>query len=226
MSFNRAKRPSEGMLFLTVFALWASSFTVVQATTILSEGPTLAELIDGDLSITVVDKVFSNFAYSATGDMPESTRVRANPIVDEDPMLGTLYGIRFQGGFIDYPGDGASDALISYKVSAGPGMLISDAHLAGNVSGGSGFWEINETFHPPFDPVGVQTKIRSTIGQGVAWTFFDEPVAMMDVQKDILFDAGEDPITASFIDQMFSQVPEPSGLVAFVLGCFIVLRRR
>jgi hypothetical protein len=55
------------------------------------------------------------------------------------------------------------------------------------------------------------------------WVIFDEPVESLDVQKDILLNAGTSSgASISFIDQTFSQVPEPTtGLLT--LWCLLGL---
>src|SRR5437773_7651661 len=55
------------------------------------------------------DKVFSNFSYIKSGNMPGASGINVMPI-----MVSGNLGIRFQGGFFDLPGGGASEALISY----------------------------------------------------------------------------------------------------------------
>jgi hypothetical protein len=94
----------------------------------LDDPVVLASLLCGG-SITVGDKLFDEFSYSSTGDMPKAHKVKVIPIQDSDGN----FGVRFQGGFVDFYGDGPSDALITYRVTVlDPLFLISDVHLAGN----------------------------------------------------------------------------------------------
>jgi hypothetical protein len=183
----------------------------------------LSTLLNPGATITSGDKVFSNFEYSFTGNMPDPTMVNVIPIQD---ALGN-YGIRFQGGFMDLPSSpGASDALINYKVAAGPGFLISDAHLAGNpnVLGEVGSVGVTETFLP----LGQQGQYTLEIfddenlemAQLMDQVDFIPPTMMLNVQKDIhaLAVSTGQSVTMSFIDQTFSQIPEPITVVSLVAG--------
>ena len=74
------------------------------------------------------DKLFDQFGYVATGDMPASSGVQVVPF-----ELNGEYGIRVFGGFIDYSGGGASTATVSYRVSVlDPNLAIDGASLQGN----------------------------------------------------------------------------------------------
>lgn len=223
------------------FASIASAETMV-----IGDAVSLADLIENpDAMVVVEDKKFTDFTYDATGDMPDAEFVNVIPIVElYDPGNGVIqenYGIRFQGGFLDLPDDvspgGPSDAFITYNVMVtDPNRIISDVHLAGNpaVSGGTGFAGVTETFLPTFDD--VQLQIFSNFGLTQAdWYIFDEEDyknwdgKMLNVQKDILLEAGTGlAASISFVDQTFSQVPEPSTCL-LLLGGFLGLlaaRRR
>jgi hypothetical protein len=197
----------------------------------LQQGPLLQELIDGVAGIggdgTIVNgsQVFSDFGYSAVGDMPEANLIRVNPIIDGNGNAG----IQFQGPFQDRPAGGASDALITYRVRSDVGLI--SAHLIANVTASdSGFFGITETFAPPFDPGTVQAVVGSDYGTGIGFAAFDSPVTFMDVQKNILFEAEPDGarVIASFIDQSFAEVPEPTSVALAVVGLLslMTLRRK
>src|SRR5262249_26345206 len=69
----------------------------------------LSDLLDGG-TITQGDKVFSNFRYTASGDMPAADHITITGI---GTGVGTDYfGIEITGAFHDLEGDGASDASI------------------------------------------------------------------------------------------------------------------
>lgn len=170
----------------------------------------LSSLLDGAGTLTVGDKTFSDFTYSAVGDMPPATGVNVIPIISDGD-----FGIRFQAGFIDTVGGGASDSLITFSVEA-PGEWIKGANLYGNVDAASpGIASITETFLPDFSTTAM------TIASGVnlsASSSFDAPVKKLNVQKDILLLAGTSPATLSFVDQTFPQVPEPSTGLLLAFG--------
>jgi len=180
----------------------------------------LSTLISGGTK-TCGDKLFSDFSYSRTGDMPLSSGVNVDCIT----VAGNL-GLEFQGGFGDAPGGGTSDALIKYTVTVtDPRFVITDAHIQGNakVLHGTGIMSVVDTFTPDapdimsiFDIVpGSTTNVDSTI--------FATGHTTLHVQKDIFgFATGETSFaTLSFIDQTYSQtttVPEPSTVVLLGIG--------
>jgi hypothetical protein len=185
----------------------------------------LSTLLDSG-SVQVGDKLFDQFSYSATGDMPSSSGVNVIEIVDGDGN----FGIRFQGGFVDLFGGGPSDALITYRVTAtDPLFLISDVRLSGNpaVIGPegeeSGLIGVVETFlldDPFIELVIFDIKPGST--QLVDGAFLTGPLRTLHVQKNILAFANVEgnAATLSFVDQTFSQVavPEPSTISLLILG--------
>ena len=158
------------------------------AATIIGSPVALSTLLDNG-TIVVGDKTFTNFTYTLTGDMPGAINVNVVPIQDD---FGN-YGIRFQGAFTDLPSSqGGSDALITYKVTAGPGRLISDAHLQGNPNllGTTGSINVTETFLPLGAAGEFVMEIYDDEGkptpQLVDSTIFTTPTQSLDVQKDIL----------------------------------------
>ncbi len=177
----------------------------------------LSTLIAGGTK-TCGDKFFNNFAYSSTGNMPAASGVN----VDCVTIAGNL-GLEFQGGFLDLPGGGASDALIKYTVTVtAPGVSIVDAEIQGNpdVVGGTGAMIVVDTFVPDapntmniFDIVPGSTKLTDS-------TTFTTGHTTLHVQKDILGAAGTGLATMSFVDQTYSQtsVPEPGTLGLLGIG--------
>jgi len=174
----------------------------------------LADLIANNGTITNGDKVFSNFAYLATGDMPLAAGVNVVPIT----VAGNL-GIQFQGGFTDLPGGGSSDALITYVVTSLQGATITDAHIDGNpdVVGGTGALSITESFTPDAPNTMSIFDIEPGATQVSDSTIFATPHSSLHVQKDILGVAGDGIATLSFVNQTYSQVPEP-GSMALLMG--------
>jgi hypothetical protein len=192
--------------------------------TIVGPTVTLASLLTPGATLTVFDKTFSEFQYTASGDMPIPANVNVTPIQDD---FGN-YGIRFQGGFMDLAVNtpGPSDALIEYMVEAGPGYLISDAHLMGNpnVMGEFGAINVTETFLPLGAGGEYTMEIfddeNADMAQLMDETFFLPPVKKLSVQKDIAAFAPPNgmAVALSFVDQTFSQVivPEPVTVVSLV----------
>jgi hypothetical protein len=180
-------------------------------------------------SVTVGDKLFTDFTYQFTGNMPSAVGVNVVPIQDE---FGN-FGIQFQGAFIDLVGDGGSDALIGYHVTAlDPNLLITDAHLVGNPNllGTTGSASVTETFLMGSDAVmeihddggGLPPKLTDQV-------FFTPGFRELDVQKDIMLVAGNGSATISFVDQTFSQSPIPEAAtmsLAMIGGLGLALLRR
>lgn len=224
-----------------VAALFSSAASFSSAATILGPPVPLTDLLVPDATILVGDKLFEDFTYTPTGDMPPAAGVNVLPIVD---TFGN-FGIRFQGAFIDTPATlGGSDALITFNVTAtDPKLLISDAHLAGNtVLRGVGLASVTETFLPLYEDMLVvfDTPGSHDLQDDVV---FDVPVRTLPVQKDILMLSlgnlhNGDFAIMSFVDQTFSQVPDPNyndiaepatlglaGLASLFFGA-IYMRRR
>lgn len=195
-----------------------SSVSSAATITYPDEAVLLSSLLGGD-TLVVGDKTFGDFTYIASGDMPPATGVNVIPLISDGD-----YGIRFQGGFIDTVGDGASDSLITFSVTA-PGEWIIGANLAANPTATDGVGSITETFLPE------QTTALISVTSGVNLVdsvMFDAPVQTLNVQKDILLLAEGAPATLSFVDQSFPQVPEPTSGLLCSLGLlgFLGLRRR
>ena len=188
---------------------------------------TLGELVSGAIEgIVVGDKIFTEFTYLATGDMPSADNINvAGLFVHEN------YGVRFQGGFKDLFDDGneSSDALIEFRVSvANPSLrLISDVHLSGDPSlSGSdslnAFAEVVESFPGTFD--NLQLRIQNDLNGLIGADWIDPlpmPVESLRVSKDIqLLSIEGVRASISRIDQTFSQtvIPEPSTILLAVFA--------
>ncbi|MCP4246422.1 MAG: PEP-CTERM sorting domain-containing protein [bacterium] len=203
--------------------------TAPAGTIVIGDAVVLSDLLGGG-TLTVGDKDFSGFTYAYTGDSPPADGVNVIPIQDQYDN----YGIRFQGGFIDLPGSGASDVLITYDVTATrPGFQISDAHITANPNViGTGLMAITETFLPLYDNVLLEVfDLEPGPMQLTDQVVFPVPVNVgvaLPVQKDIFLFA-EDAnslATMSFVDQTFSQVPEPGSIILLAALTLGAARRR
>ncbi len=173
----------------------------------------LSDLLGGAY-VQVGDLMFGDFGYSGTNDAPSAMDIN---VINHTDGAGND-GLRFAGAFIDQAGDGGSDALISFTVTT-LGALITDAHLSGNpeLTGDSGFAGVTETVTPPGDNLEIFAANGMLMLED--WTFFQDPVQQVNVEKDILLFSTEDSTaTISFVDQTFSQVPEPGTALLLGLG--------
>lgn len=189
----------------------------------------LSDLLEDGATIQSGDKIFSDFEFLKTGDMPGAENINVETIQAENGD----YGIRFQGGFIDLPGGDASDVLVRFNVSVpvGSNLAIDGVTLSANpaVFEGPGLASVTETFLPK---VTDELMVIYDFGDGTNKLLdsiqFNEAFTTLPVQKDvILFAAGETgSATMSFFDQTFSQVPEPSGILLTLCGLFGLLSQR
>lgn len=204
-----------GVFALAVFMAAAASSSS-QAALILGDPVLLSTLHDNPNGVIIVgDKRFSNFNYTAVGDMPGADRVNVTPIRDD---LGHL-GVRFTGPFIDLVGNGGSDATITFQVDVlGSGMLINDVHLSGNpnVLGDGGSASVTETFAGQ----NILLDIYDDFGnlKLIDWADLAAPVRTLHVHKDILLFGQTGSATISIIDQTFSQIPEPAAALLAIIG--------
>jgi hypothetical protein len=129
------------MLLMTVLGF---SVAPVGATPV-----TLDYLISTDGTITVDDKLFSDFGFSSSG-YGSFLPTGAAGINVEGSLVAGLPGLSFTGGMLAI-GSSYVDFLIEYTVTVlDPNLLISDIHLAYNGAfAGNGFTNVVETVRDP-----------------------------------------------------------------------------
>ena len=215
---------------------FAATLAIVFCSPAVAETISLEELTSDGRSITSGDKLFDQFDYEATGNMPSAEFVSVSTFTDEDGN----WGITFQGGFLDRPGNGQSNATISYQVTVlDTTKEISAAHIFGYpsvIGGGYGTMKVTETF--PED-VPAESLIIHHVSPGGGLQLVDSAnfanhYTTLHVRTDIHADAHDGSAASmSAIDQTFSQVlvPEPSVAVILItgfalLGCCFVRRNR
>lgn len=196
---------------LAMVAIATAAFTAQPARAVF-----LSDLISSHGSISVATAcgtlTFSDFAYSATGDMPAAFAVQVNAIAN---------GIQFQGFFLDLPGGSTSDALIEYTVtSTAP---ITGAGIVGNpvVKGPAGIIAVTDTYTENNNTMFIEALQPGNVQINSASTTFGTPLTVLHAHKDIgadSFDRTTVP-NLSFVNQTYTcGVPEPTSLVLLGVG--------
>jgi hypothetical protein len=206
-----------------------------------SNSVTLGSLVSsGTNGVTVGDKVFSDFDYAPSGDMPAAAAISVLGFKDPDGN----WGISFHGTFADFPGGAASSAAtIDYQVAVDAansqlGRKITDAHLFLNGIGMdiNSSAEVNENVAEQtgflLHGFQISTSSGQTTQQLSDVKSLATPQSLLHVTKHITLTAGEGsnlPARLTVIDQSFSQtpVPEPSTLCMALVGVVggVIVRR-
>ena len=196
-------------------------------------GVALSDLIMNNGSVISGDKLFDQFSYSYTGDMPSGNGVEILPVQNNGQ-----YGIRVFGGFDDLGGGGPSTATLGYRVTVlDPNLGITGGLLYGNPAVlKNGFFTIEASFAslPPSKSLMIYDKVP---GGTQLWddVEFDSVYPSIEVQVNLTGDttSATGAVTASFFDTAFTQgvVPEPASLLiwmgsALLFGIVAIVQRR
>lgn len=206
------------MAAAVILGMWSFMLPQAQAVPAVS----LSTLVAGG-SLQCADKNFTSWGYINNGQVQiASSDITVICIVDG---FGN-HGIQISGAFHDDVGNGASDFLITYTVSA-PAPWIIDAHLFANIdSVGDGQALITENFGPPAvcNPSHL-TVFHNAGGSQVSDACnFTTALQSVAVSKDIFLDANTGIAAVSHIDQTFSQIiPEPGTWLLMGSGMLGIL---
>lgn len=217
-------------LLVSVLALVVAipcSATPVQIT----QSYTLLNLIQGDISLQIGDKIFSNFYATGPNGEGNFSPVSLEGIWVTGYMDGdSLIGLQFTGNFTAFTNHSLGidfsslDIFLGYTVTAAD-ATITDVHLAfnGGINGNAAVAVTetidNDLFDQPF--VMSVTNPPPVLNQAI---YFPFAVQTVDVTKDIALTAiwlevmGDASANISSIDQYYSQVPEPSSLILLGSG--------
>lgn len=185
--------------------------------------------------------VFSNFTYLPPAGPPAPGDVTITPYTDSSGFNGIQIGGAFQ-----QTGVGAADIRLGYTVTDTLGARITDVHLDGNPfvspADANGNAIVTETVSAPGVGIVAAGQINANSPPGSQMTTLalnpPGPYATLTVTKDILLTVaartgtpaqGSDVASVSFVDQTFSVVPEPAGVVMMSVGvgiCGLACRRR
>ncbi len=192
----------------------------------------LQQLVDEDESILVIDKLFDNFSVSIEPD--GNSAYIANPAAIDVAgiVIGDEIGIRFAGLLAArsnlVPNSGVT-VTIGYDVTViDPQLWIHDISLAFNgvATDPEGFARVTETVFDGNVPVGSAAVATPTPLSD--HDLFDGMFKTLHVEKTIVLYGGAAGFTTiSFIDQTFSQIPEPATVALLGLALPLLrLRRR
>jgi hypothetical protein len=193
-----------------------------------SHATLLVDLLRPGATLQVGDKIFANFTWEG----PISASAITITGIGDGSALD-LYGIEIGGPLGQY-GAGSTDLRLGYSVTVAPGAgyLISDIHQFASLAGSPGsLVDISESV---LDAAGGNQVAASHVGEGINYSSFDpndppaelndvlylaNPLQQVWIKKDILFVAygPNDYAAATIIDQRFSQVPEPTTMIAGAL---------
>ena len=187
----------------------------------------LSTLIDNDLSITVGDKIFSDFEFDLQQSFGTVNPTDASGIDVQGITLNGNFGLQFGSFFVAStpPPNSALDILLGYTVSTSSGQpLISGIHLAFNGSAtGTGIVNVTETVRaiPSGAILGnAFVQVNSTTSIREANVDLSQLSSSVRVVKDIgLFSGQNGTAQFSFVDQAISQVPAvPEPMSLLLLG--------
>lgn len=170
-----------------------------------AQAGTLQDLLVPGATITVGDKLFSNFHdYTSSAGAPAAGTVVVTPITS-----GSEEGLRFTfDGLSAGPTSGLVAVGFYYDVqSTVEGNLVSDISLStvGSATNGS-FWKVFETITDATAPNQANNvQSGSLLNINYAHTVFGEPIALANVHKTISMLSSGGTASITSIDQTFSQ---------------------
>ena len=174
-------------------------------------------------SAVVGDKTFNFVSYTNTQNPVGGGSPIAPGAVSVNAIPGPPIGFELSGPIAAVPNTvNSNDILLQYTVTAPGSSPISAVTLTtnGNTSG-SGFTEVVESvFTNNNGGQGTFLGQIAVIGGGSATLSLGGLYSSLYIKKDIQFDVFSSAGTASFsfIDQTFTQVPEPASVVMMGLG--------
>jgi len=192
----------------------------------------LKDLVDTGGTIVEADKEFSNFTYNIVG----SGRYVADPTaIDVSGItLNGEHGLQFAGAiaaFSQIVPNSSATVVIGFDVTVtDPDWFIDDISLSfnGTAEGPQALARVDETVVIS-GPVVVGQAAVQTPAPLSDHQLLTGAYSTVHVEKEIYVTGGPDGYaTISFVNQTFSQVPEPAtlGLLAIgSIGLFLIRRR-
>lgn len=220
-----------------VCALAMAVATKAQA---IDQVPNLADLISNQTTLQIGDKLFADWGFSSSdyGKLSAS-QVTVQLIQDQDGN----YGLTFGGPFF-ITGNSSLDFHLEFSVAVSPDApdnYISDVHLfipEATFQGGGGVVvteQVHETGPIPLSlppMLVVQADSSNPPDSLHAAADLPEPLKRVYIRKDVTLIAGngtgvitgrsqlQNFVGLSYIDQTFSQIPEPGTVMLVATGIF------
>jgi hypothetical protein len=208
-----------------------------QLVDITQPGTTLAQVIGRQFRVG--DKLFTMPANAFQSAFFNANQVFISPQTTSNPNVGV--GFRLTGAFNDAPGGGGTDFVLMYSVEIVPefiaqGMRFTDATLRfnGAATGNGSFSRVDETVldannrmlgnHSVWAIGGGTTRLEDHFMSVRGFT-------KLNLVKDVQFFANgsNGTASASFVDQVFSQVVIPlptTGAMGLAGLSLLAVRRR
>lgn len=227
---------------------WFSALLVIVCVALLSgigfasacpSGGYMSGYLGAGFNCTIGDLTFSNFIYTATSTPPgfeiQAGSVGVTPITTPGNM-GFQWNAPWHASTLS--GVVGRDSFLEFQVNSS-GALITDVSLSigGFGQTGTGSTTVDETvcLGATFPACsGGTVRTLEVYDNSSGFLSYDEisfaGVSEVDVEKDILIDAGTNgSATLSLVTNQFSSVPEPGSILLFGSGALAlagVLRRK
>jgi hypothetical protein len=191
---------------------------------------TLADLVTNNGTLSLGDKVFSNFTFQESGLTtwdPSNIQVTLTSI-------GNVYFLTFTGNMslVSISGPITSDLLLRYNVTASAGLIdsIDDSFTGSSQPSSTAFLAIDETARDSQGNVVGLTHLENS--QHTNTSALSSPQATLAITTGVGFGISNSGlVTVSEISESFHQVavPEPATTMLFgsgLLSGVLYLRRR
>ncbi len=184
---------------------------------------TLQHLVDTGGSLTIGDKVFSDFDYFASG----LSNFNASQIQVTASFSGGIYYLTWAGNMsLVSSGQATADLLLNYTVTALGGQIdmIDQSYTGSAQPTGGGFLSIDETVRGATGQIIANSHLDgndlSDPFEEVGDNLYINPAqSTLRVTKDIGFGIVNGGfVTISQVSQSFHQVPEAGTTAMFALG--------